>query len=103
VGGGYRGLEVTGKPLHAAIVKALNNSGPPVDSRSWLVHYTVRRPLPPWKEIGLPKRICGWNSEPIEAPARPITTHQLWSPANTSSRGPGPRMHFNCWEARERT
>ena len=51
VNGGYRGLEVTAMPLHAAVVKALDNSGPPVDSRSWFVHYTVRRPLPPWKEV----------------------------------------------------
>jgi hypothetical protein len=49
--GGYRGLEVTAKPLHRAVLKSLESSGPPVDSRSWFVHYTVRRPLPPWKEI----------------------------------------------------
>jgi hypothetical protein len=51
VNGVYRGLEVTAKPLHAAVVKALSDSGPPVDSRSWFVHYTVRRPLPSWKEV----------------------------------------------------
>ena len=51
VGGGYRGLEVTAKPRHVAVVKALDNSGPPVDSRSWFVHCTVRRPLPSWKEV----------------------------------------------------
>jgi len=50
-GGGYRGLDVTGKPLHAAVVNALGNSGPPVNSRSWFVHDTAGRPRPSWKEI----------------------------------------------------
>jgi hypothetical protein len=51
VEGGYRGLEITAKPLHAAVVKALGNSGPPIDCRSWFVQYSVRRPLPSWKEV----------------------------------------------------
>jgi hypothetical protein len=51
VDGGYRGLEITAKPLAAAVVKALANSGSPIDSRSWFVHYSVRRPLPSWKEV----------------------------------------------------
>lgn len=49
--GGHRGLEVTAKPLHRAVVKALAQSGPPSGAHSWFVHYTVRRPLPSWKEI----------------------------------------------------
>jgi len=51
VQGGHRGLEITAKPLHAAVVKALVNSGPSIDSQSWFVHYSVRRPLPSWKEV----------------------------------------------------
>ena len=50
VDGGHRGLEVTAKPLHRVVVKALAQSGPPPGANSWFVHYTVRRPLPPWRE-----------------------------------------------------
>ena len=51
VDGTARGLEVTAKPLHQAVVKALDQSGPPSGAKSWYVHYTVRRPLPPWKVV----------------------------------------------------
>ncbi len=51
VGGGHRGLEVTSKPLHQAVLKALAASGPADSTQSWFVHYSVRRPLPPWKII----------------------------------------------------
>ena len=51
VDGVHRGLEVTAKPLHDAVVKALAQSGPPSGSHSWFVHYTVRRPLPPWRSL----------------------------------------------------
>ncbi len=51
VNGGHRGLEVTAKPLHQAVVKALAQSGPPLGANSWCVRYTVRRPLPPWKQV----------------------------------------------------
>jgi len=51
VNGIPRGLEVTAKPLHRAMVKALRASGPPDGHRSWYVHYTVRRPLPTWKDL----------------------------------------------------
>jgi hypothetical protein len=50
VDGIHRGLEVTAKPLQRAVVKALAQSGPPTGEHSWFVHYTVRRPLPSWKE-----------------------------------------------------
>lgn len=50
VDGIHRGLEVTAKPLHRAVVKALAQSGSPPGAHSWFVHYTVRRPLPSWKE-----------------------------------------------------
>jgi hypothetical protein len=51
VSGKTRGLEVTATPLRAAVLKALRNSGPPFESRSWFVHCAVRRPLPSWKDI----------------------------------------------------
>ena len=51
VNGTHRGLEVTAKPLHDAVVQALAKSGPPAGSHSWFVHYTVRRPLPPWRQL----------------------------------------------------
>jgi len=51
VDGTYRGLEVTAKPVHYAVVKALAESGPPSGNHSWFVHYSIQRPLPSWKEI----------------------------------------------------
>ena len=51
VGGTHRGLEVTAKPLHDAVVRAFSQSGPPPGAHSWFVHYSVRRPLPPWKHL----------------------------------------------------
>jgi hypothetical protein len=48
--GSHRGLELTAKPLHRAVLKALAHSGPPHGEHSWFVHYTVRRPLRTWKE-----------------------------------------------------
>jgi hypothetical protein len=56
VDGAYRGLEVTAKPLHRAVVKALAQSGPPLGAHSWFVHYTVRRPLLSWREVE--RRLC---------------------------------------------
>jgi len=49
--GGYRGLEVTAKPLDAIVTKILGESGPPPGPNSWFVLYTAWRPLPPWKSI----------------------------------------------------
>lgn len=51
IGGVHRGLEVTAKPLHKAVVKALAQSGPVGSHGSWFVHYSVRRPLPPWRSV----------------------------------------------------
>jgi len=51
IAGSYRGLEVTSKPLHALVTKVLKESGSPPGSHSWFVWYTVRRPLPLWKEL----------------------------------------------------
>lgn len=51
VGGVHRGLEETAKPLHKAVVKALALSGPAGSHGSWFVHYSVQRPLPPWKTV----------------------------------------------------
>ena len=51
VGRQHRGLEVTAKPLHRAVVKALAASGSPDSNGSWFVNYSVRRPLPPWKLV----------------------------------------------------
>jgi hypothetical protein len=51
IAGTYRGLEVTSKPLHSLVTRVLDESGPPVASQSWFVWYTVRRPLPPWRDL----------------------------------------------------
>jgi hypothetical protein len=51
IGGTYRGLEVTSKPLHALVTRVLAESGSPPGPHSWFVWYTVRRPLPSWKEL----------------------------------------------------
>ena len=52
MGGVHRGLEVTTKPLHGAVTKALAQSGPSIGTHSWFVHYTVvRRPLPHWRTV----------------------------------------------------
>lgn len=48
--GVHRGLEETAKPLHK-VVNALALSGPAGSHGSWFVHYSVRRPLPPWKTV----------------------------------------------------
>lgn len=45
---GFRGLEETAIPLQMKIGKLLVSLGPPKLGTSWFVHYTVRRPLPPW-------------------------------------------------------
>jgi hypothetical protein len=71
IDGGYRGLEVTAKPLHAAVVKGLEQSGPPVDLRSWFVHFSVRRPLPPWKDVekALRSAVVEFRNRATEPPA----------------------------------
>ncbi len=51
IAGGYRGLEVTSKPLHSLVTRVLDESGPPAASQSWFVWYTVRRPLPAWRDL----------------------------------------------------
>ena len=51
IDGGYRGLEVTAKPLDAIVAKILAESGPPPGQNSWFVLHTVWRPLPPWRAI----------------------------------------------------
>ncbi len=48
---GFRGLEETAKPLHAAVTKVLTALGPPTTGVSWFVIYTFSRPLPSWRQL----------------------------------------------------
>jgi hypothetical protein len=73
IDGGYRGLEVTSKPLHSLVTRVLDESGPPAGSRSWFVWYTVRRPLPPWNDLELLLRSAVQHfRERIEDPPQQI-------------------------------
>ena len=48
---GARGLEESSIPLLMSFKKLLTSLGPPRTGVSWFVHYSFRRPLPPWNQL----------------------------------------------------
>ena len=48
-----RGLEVLSKPVVTTVRRAIKSMGPPLRSApsSWFVQYTIKRPVPPRKEL----------------------------------------------------
>lgn len=46
---GFRGLEETTIPLQMRMKNILASFGPAKSGITWFVHYTLKRPLPPWE------------------------------------------------------
>jgi hypothetical protein len=69
---GPRGLEQEEFPLRAMVEGLLPTLGPATGDESWFVYYSLRRPLPQWKqlEVALRQELAAFRNDPERRPPR---------------------------------